>query len=156
MAILNIIGVRAIGRRCLFTSWIVLFWEQARYLHLSKVRATGLHERRYDIHPFDDRTSLGVCFPGTGVQGGFKEDVLMSILRRLKLIDSRVPAHAKREWEGAPYSWNMVNLFVWLSRDWPSVRTYIRVYRLYGWGRGGYQKEGGVSQACLGKCTSFT
>ena len=37
-------------------------------------------------------------------------------------------------------------LFVWLSRDWPSVRTYVRVYRLYGWGRGDYQKEGmGVS-----------
>ena len=32
-------------------------------------------------------------------------------------------------------------LFVWLSRDWPSVRTYVRVYRLYGWGRGDYQKE---------------
>ena len=30
-------------------------------------------------------------------------------------------------------------LFVWLTRDWPSVRTYA-------WGRGGYQKEGrGVS-----------
>ena len=43
-------------------------------------------------------------------------------------------------------------LFVWLSRDWPSVRTYLRVYRLYGRGRGGYQKEGrGVS----GKSTSF-
>ena len=26
------------------------------------------------------------------------------------------------------------------------VRTYLRVYRLYGWGRGDYQKEGsGVS-----------
>ena len=37
-------------------------------------------------------------------------------------------------------------LFVWLSRDWPSVRTYVRVHRLYGWGRGDYQKEGrGVS-----------
>ena len=33
-------------------------------------------------------------------------------------------------------------LFVWLSRDWSSVR----VYRLYGWGRGDYEKEGrGVS-----------
>ena len=33
-------------------------------------------------------------------------------------------------------------LFVWLSRDWPS----IHVYRLYGWGRGDYQMEGrGVS-----------
>ena len=33
-------------------------------------------------------------------------------------------------------------LFLWLSRDWPSVR----VYRLRGWGRGDYQKEGrGVS-----------
>ena len=29
---------------------------------------------------FDCRTSLGVCFPGTGVKSSFKEDVLMSIL----------------------------------------------------------------------------
>ena len=33
-------------------------------------------------------------------------------------------------------------LFVWLSRD----RAYVRVYRLYGYGRGDYQKEGrGIS-----------
>ena len=33
-------------------------------------------------------------------------------------------------------------LFVWLSRD----RAYVRVYRLYGEGRGDYQKEGrGIS-----------
>ena len=31
---------------------------------------------------FDCRTSLGVCFPGTGVQVVFKEDVLMSILSK--------------------------------------------------------------------------
>ena len=36
------------------------------------------------------------------------------------------------------------------------VRTYVRVYGLYGWGRGDYQKEGRVSQACLAKSTSFT
>ena len=37
-------------------------------------------------------------------------------------------------------------LSVWLSRDWPS----LRVYRLYGWGRGDYQKEGrGVSGVSL-------
>ena len=29
-------------------------------------------------------------------------------------------------------------LFIWLSRDWSSVS----VYRLYGWGRGDYEKEG--------------
>ena len=34
------------------------------------------------------------------------------------------------------------SLFVWLLRDRPIVRTYVRVYRLYGWGRGDYQKEG--------------
>ena len=37
-------------------------------------------------------------------------------------------------------------LFVWLSGDWPSIRTYVCVYRLQGWGRGDYQKGGrGVS-----------
>ena len=37
-------------------------------------------------------------------------------------------------------------LFLWLSRDWPSVRAYVRVYGLYRWGRGDYQKKGrGVS-----------
>ena len=42
--------------------------------------------------------------------------------------------------------------FVWLSRDWPSER----VYRLYGWGVGEtIKRTGGMSQACLGKTTSF-
>ena len=31
---------------------------------------------------FDCRASLGVCFPGTGVQVVLKEDVLMSILSK--------------------------------------------------------------------------
>ena len=58
------------------------------------------------------------------------------------------PARAKRAWDRAPYSWNMVNLF-WLGchvTDRAQVRTYVRVYRLQGQGRGDYQKEGrGVS-----------
>ena len=33
-------------------------------------------------------------------------------------------------------------LFIWLPRDWPSVRTYVRVYIMYRWGRGDYQKQG--------------
>ena len=52
----------------------------------------------------------------------------------------------------APYPWNMVNLFSFgchvIDRAYVHtyVRTYVRVYRLYGWGRGDYQKEGrGIS-----------
>ena len=57
---------------------------------------------------------------------------------------SGAPARAKRAWDRAPYSWNMVNLF---SLGCHVIdRAYVRVYRLYGWGRGDYQKEGrGVS-----------
>ena len=44
----------------------------------------------------------------------------------------------------APYSWNMVNLFSFgchvINRSY--LRTYVRVYRLYRWDRGDYQKEG--------------
>ena len=63
--------------------------------------------------------------------------------------NSGAPARAKRGWDRAPYPWNMVNLFrlvvTWLT-ELTNVRTYVRVYRLYGWGRGDYQKEGrGVS-----------
>ena len=54
----------------------------------------------------------------------------------------------------------MVNLFSFGCHviDRAYVRTYVRVYGL---GRGDYQKEGGgggggVSQACLAKSTSFT
>ena len=51
---------------------------------------------------------------------------------------------AKRTWDRAPYSWNMVNLFSFGCHV--TDRAYVRVYRLYGWGRGGYQKDGrGVS-----------
>ena len=57
---------------------------------------------------------------------------------------SGAPALASRAWDRAPYSWNMVNLF---SFDCHVIdRAYVRVYRLYWWGRGDYQKEGrGVS-----------
>ena len=57
---------------------------------------------------------------------------------------SGAPTRVKRAWDRAPYSWNMVNLFSFGSHviDRAYVRTYVRVYRLYGWGRGGYQKEG--------------
>ena len=45
-------------------------------------------------------------------------------------------------------------LFVWLSRDWPSVRTYASTDCT---GRVGetIKSKGGVSQACPGKSSSF-
>ena len=68
------------------------------------------------------------------------------------VIHSGAPTRAKRAWDRAPYSWNMVNLFSFgyhvIDRKYVGtyVRTYARVYRLYVWGRGDYQKEGrGVS-----------
>ena len=63
-------------------------------------------------------------------------------------IYSGAPARAKRAWDRAPYSWNMVNLFSFGCHviDRAYVHMYVRVYRLCGWGRGDYQKEGrGVS-----------
>ena len=42
--------------------------------------------------------------------------------------------------------WSTSFLFGCHVIDRAYVRTYVRVYRLYGWGRGDYQKEGrGVS-----------
>ena len=66
---------------------------------------------------------------------------------------SAATARVKRAWDRTPYSWNMVNLFSFGCHV--IDRAYVRVYGLYGWGRGDYQKEGGVSQACQGKSTSF-
>ena len=63
-------------------------------------------------------------------------------------IYSGDPARAKRAWDRAPYSWNMVNLFSFGCHviDGAYVHMYVRVYRLCGWGRGDYQKEGrGIS-----------
>ena len=63
---------------------------------------------------------------------------------------------AKRACDRAPYSWNMVNLF--------SVgchlieRAYVRTYASTDCtGRVGetIKRKGGVSQACLGKSSSF-
>ena len=46
-------------------------------------------------------------------------------------------------------------LFIWLSRDWPSVRTYASTDCTGGVGET-IKRKGGVPQACLGKSTSFT
>ena len=54
-------------------------------------------------------------------------------------VHSGAPQRAKRAWDRAPYSWNMVILFSFGCHviDQAYVRTYVRVY---------YQKEGrGVS-----------
>ena len=45
-------------------------------------------------------------------------------------VDSGAPAHAKRAWDRAPYSWNMVNLFSFGCHV--IDREYVRVYRLHG------------------------
>ena len=60
------------------------------------------------------------------------------------MFNSGVPARAKRAQDRAPYSWNMVNLFSFGCHE--IDRAYVPLYRLYGQGRGDYQKEGrGVS-----------
>ena len=47
-----------------------------------------------------------------------------------KCLNSGAPARAKRAWDRAPYSWNMVNLFSLGCHvtDRAYVRTYIRTY----------------------------
>ena len=45
-------------------------------------------------------------------------------------IFSGAPARAKRAWDRAPYSLNMVNLFSFSCHV--IDRAYVRVYRLYG------------------------
>ena len=59
---------------------------------------------------------------------------------------------AKRAWDKAPYSWNMVNLFLFgchvTERTYASTDCTSRVGETI-------KRKGGVSQACLGKSTSF-
>ena len=51
--------------------------------------------------------------------------IKMNIYKKVTVIKLQLQLQiCLKDW--APYSWNMVNLFVWLSRDWPSVRTYVR------------------------------
>ena len=65
-------------------------------------------------------------------------------------------ASAKRAWDRAPYSWNMVNLFSFGCHviDRAYVRTYASPDCAGGVGETIKRKEG-VSQACLGKSTSL-
>ena len=80
------------------------------------------------------------------------------------IIISGAPARAKRAWDRAPYSWNMVNLFSlgchMTDRAYVriNVRTNIRTYASTDCTGGvgeTIKRKGGVSQACLGKSSSF-
>ena len=74
----------------------------------------------------------------------------------LKMAYSGAPARAKRAWDRAPYSWNMVNLFSFGCHV--TDRAYVRTYASTDCtGRVGetIKRKGGVSQACLGKSTSL-
>ena len=82
-------------------------------------------------------------------------------IRTITEFDSGAPARAKLAWDRAPYSWNMVNLFSFGCHmtDRAYVRTSVRTYASTDCtGRVGetIKRKGGVSQACLGKSTSFT
>ena len=71
-------------------------------------------------------------------------------------INSGAPARAKRAWDRAPYSWNMVNLFSLGCHV--TDRAYVRTYASTDCtGRVGetIKRKGGVSQACVGKSSSF-
>ena len=79
-------------------------------------------------------------------------------------VFSGASARAKRAWDRAPYSWNMVNLFSFgchvTDRAYvrPYIRTSVRTYVSTDCtGRVGetLKRKGGVSQACLGKSSFF-
>ena len=63
-----------------------------------------------------------------------------------------LPGARSARGDRAPYSWNMVNLF---SLGWRVIdRAYACTDCTGGVGEA-IKKKGGVSQACLGKSTSF-
>ena len=72
----------------------------------------------------------------------------------LTKVNSGAPA--KRAWDRAPYSWNMVNLFSFGCHviDRAYVRTYAFTDCTGGVGET-IKRKGEVSQACLGKSTSL-
>ena len=74
--------------------------------------------------------------------------------------DSGAPTQASHAWDRAPYSWNMVYFFSFGCHeiDRAYVRAYVRTYASTDCTGGvgeTIKRKGGVSQACLGKCTSF-
>ena len=70
----------------------------------------------------------------------------------LKMAYSGAPAPAKRAWDRALYSWNMVNLFSFGCHV--IDRAYASTDCTGGVGET-IKRKGGVSQACLGKSTSL-
>ena len=99
----------------------------------------------------DIRKKKGIFYPGTN---SFKTrnldkpsvDYIIAGFPRARVGKSLIPIDY-----GQP-------LFFWLSRDWPSVRTYVRTYASTDCTGGvgeTIKGKGGVSQACLAKSTSF-
>ena len=79
------------------------------------------------------------------------ESVHTKILGRATLIIRPIirEPHTHRAWSTS------FRLVVTWSTERNYVRTYIRTrLQIVGWGRGDYQREGGVSQTCLRKSTS--
>ena len=74
------------------------------------------------------------------------------IAYRAEPVYSGAPTSALRAWDRAPYSWNVVNLFLFgchvTERTYASTDCTGRVGEII-------KRKGGVSQACLGKSTSF-
>ena len=66
--------------------------------------------------------------------------------------NSGAPERAKRAWDRAPYSWNMVNLFSFGCHV--IDRAYASTDCTGGVGET-IKRKGGVSQVCLGKSTSL-
>ena len=94
------------------------------------------------------KQSLNCCLRGT--------NYILVFCGMKILLFSGAPARAKRAWDRAPYSRNMVNLFSLGCHV--SDRTYVRTYASTDCtGRVGetIKRKGGVSQACLGKSPSF-
>ena len=74
-----------------------------------------------------------------------------------QLFSSGAPRRAKRAWDRAPYPEIMVNLFSFGCHV--IDRVYVRTYAstdCTGGVEETIKREGGVSQACLAKSTSFT
>ena len=120
--------------------------------HLSLSRFPALYSTPCLLPPPTPQTKIDFNF--SWVEQSYREKAML-ILRGIQTVSARVVfiaglpcAQSARGTE--PHTHGIWSTSFRLVVTWLTERRYVRVYRLYGWGRGDYQKEGrGVSGVSL-------
>ena len=126
-----------------YWSVAILFW-QLSIDHIVNVLKSYIKDVDLPRHAWDTPPFLLIVSPTPPVQS-VDAYVRMYVRTYVRTLGQSRDNQTKSGW---PYSMSMVNLLSFGCHliDRTYVRTYVRVYRLYGWGRGDYQKDGrGVS-----------